>query len=407
MNTPLTYFILIAILVMLAGTLILISRRLDSFRKRSELGEERLASFIELAVDGIFIGDASGNLIGVNSRACELTGYPRDALLSKNMRDLFSEDHLQQKPLRYDLLKLGKTIVNERIINRPDGTQVVVEMHSKRLPDGTHQSFMRDITERKRAEEVIRQLNESLSQLVEVRTSELDRSNRELAELCYAISHELRAPIARIQGMCDALREDCNACPGKTPQLYSGRIIAASRQLQRVIDGILHLERLSRAELKRETVDFTALVHKVASELIAAGAEREVSLQVAPDLQVTADPQMLQVCLENLLANALKFSAFSRSSVIKVGHQIQEGRNIYFVSDNGAGFDMAYADKLFIPFQRLHGQEEFPGIGIGLAMVKRVVERHNGRVWANALPEHGATFFFSLGEEPVNECAAS
>jgi len=241
------------------------------------------------------------------------------------------------------------------------------------------------------------QLRRELERLKDQRSSDLERVSQELTEFCYAISHELRAPIARLQGMSEALKEDCADCPRETPRIYASRIAYASRQLEQVVDSILFLSRLSRSTLTPGDVDLTGLAGQVIESLLAKGPKREVSVVLAPGLTAHADPKLMKVCLENLLGNALKFTAFSREPMIEFGVTDHNGQRTFFVRDNGAGFDMAYIDKLFIPFQHLHSQKEFPGIGIGLATVRRIVDRHGGTVWAEAVEGKGATFFFTLG----------
>lgn len=241
------------------------------------------------------------------------------------------------------------------------------------------------------------QLRQELECLKDQRSTDLERTDQELTEFCYAISHELRAPIARLQGMSEALREDCSECPRETPRIYAGRIAYASRQLEQVVDSILFLSRLSRSILAPSDVDLSGMADQVVASLLAKGPKREVSVVIAPGLTAHADPDLMKVCLEKLLDNALKFTAFTREPLIEFGITDQNGQRVFFVRDNGAGFDMAYSDKLFIPFQHLHSQKEFPGIGIGLATVRRIVERQGGKVWTEAAEGKGATFFFTLG----------
>ncbi len=259
----------------------------------------------------------------------------------------------------------------------------------------------RDVTEVKRleqerllAEGEVRRLNERLEHLVAERTAELQQANRDLTSFCYAISHELRGPIARLQGFSEMLGE---SLPGDVEQalFFARRIAAASDQLQQVTDAVLHLSRVSRSELSLRTVDLSVLAGAVVGMLRGSIAERRVEVVIEPGLSVTGDPDLLKLCLENLLGNAIKYS--SRRSVARIEFGRDPATGAFFVRDNGAGFDMTYAGKLFMPFQRLHCQDEFPGTGIGLATVQRIVERHGGRVWATGVVDGGATFYFSLG----------
>ena len=235
-----------------------------------------------------------------------------------------------------------------------------------------------------------------LEQLVAERTSEFDRINQELAEFCYAISHELRAPIARLQGMSAVLLEECSACPKENPHNIAERIHHASLQQRKVVDAILALARISRIELQLQEVDLSTQAVHIIKKLLADVPQHEISIAVTPGIKVLADPGLMHVCLQNLLSNAVKFTAHKGDARIEFGRDQQDGEEIYFVRDNGAGFNMKYVDKLFVPFQRLHKQDEFSGTGIGLATVCRIVKRHGGRIWANAERNKGATFFFSL-----------
>lgn len=254
----------------------------------------------------------------------------------------------------------------------------------------------RDVTERKAAEEEIRRLNSELEHLVSVRTLELERINKDLAGFCYAISHELRAPVARLQGFSRVLREDCAE---EDRYFCYERIETASRQLQTVIDAILMLSRLSRMELNFTTVDLTA----GALEIVAVLQEGELwnahEVIIQEGMHCRGDVDLLHICLENLLANAVKYSSKVLKPKVTFGMESTEEGKVFFVRDNGAGFDMAFADKLFVPFQRLHQQDEFPGTGIGLATVQRILERHGGRIWAEGKEGEGATFFFTLGDQ--------
>ena len=236
-----------------------------------------------------------------------------------------------------------------------------------------------------------------LEELVAEQTAELRAVNKELEAFAYSVSHDLRAPLRSINGFGQALVEDYGPMLDPTAQDYVRRMRAASQRMGRLIDDLLHLSRLTRRDIHRENVDLSALARGVAEEVCATEPGRQVDLVIAEGLVGYGDPGLLRILMENLLSNAYKFTSRHDSACIEFGLNRQEGEAVYFVRDDGAGFDMAYADKLFGAFQRLHRTADFEGAGIGLATVQRIVHRHGGRVWAKGAVEEGATFYFTLG----------
>jgi signal transduction histidine kinase len=241
-------------------------------------------------------------------------------------------------------------------------------------------------------------LYRDLEQRVEARTAELAAAHRELEAFSYSVSHDLRAPLRAIDGFAQATLEDCGDALGADGRDHLGRVRAATRRMSALIDDLLSLARVSRVAIDRARVSLSELAAHVAADLADTDPARAVTWNIHPGVVVDADRGLLRVLLENLLGNAWKFTARRADAVIEVGSAEQNGQRVYFVRDNGAGFDMKYAAKLFAPFQRLHDSAEFPGTGVGLATVQRVVRRHGGTIRAEGEVGAGATFTWTLGD---------
>lgn len=224
---------------------------------------------------------------------------------------------------------------------------------------------------------------------------ELEAANKELEAFSHSVSHDLRAPVRHIDGFTRALLEDYGEQLDETGREHLERVRAAARRMSQLIDDMLHLSRVSRAELRREETDLAALAREIAAELRRNHPERPVEFEAAP-AAAQCDPRLVRIALENLLGNAWKFTGRCDRPRVEFGAAERDGKPLYFVRDNGAGFDMAYAKRLFGAFQRLHSDDEFPGTGVGLATVQRIVHRHGGRIWAEAGIGKGAAFYFTL-----------
>jgi signal transduction histidine kinase len=256
---------------------------------------------------------------------------------------------------------------------------------------------MQRVAERERARSEISELNASLERRVAERTADLERANRELEAFSYTVSHDLRAPLRAINGFAHLLLEgEGERLSGEGKRMF-GRIVHNSNRLGELIDDVLEYSRAGRIALVPAGVDFESLAHSVAHELLESYPDATVDVARLPRVQ--GDETMLRQVLVNLVGNALKFSTGSPRPRVEIGMQEGDGRRVYYVRDNGVGFDMNYAGKLFGMFQRIHTGEQFPGTGVGLAIVQRLVERHGGEVWAEATPGCGATFYFTLGPE--------
>jgi PAS domain S-box-containing protein len=256
-----------------------------------------------------------------------------------------------------------------------------------------------DITQRKLAELEIQMLNAELEQRVRQRTAQLETANQELEAFSYSVSHDLRAPLRGIDGWSLALIEDYGQSLDETARRYLERVRSETQRMGLLIDDMLQLSRVTRSEMKIEDVDLSALAHGVAGRLQEENPGRRIEFRIEDRLRVRGDMRLLEVALTNLLNNAVKFTGPRAEARIEFGLTGAAGEPAYFVRDNGVGFNMAYASSLFGAFQRLHKASEFPGTGIGLATVQRVVRRHDGRVWAEAVAGSGATFYFTIGEE--------
>jgi light-regulated signal transduction histidine kinase (bacteriophytochrome) len=287
------------------------------------------------------------------------------------------------------------------IMKRKDGTPFDSEHLVTPVIDDSgeivrHVCVVRNISERKKFEEKIKKLNNELECRVTERTAELERMNTELEGFCYAISHEFRAPIARMEGFASMLIEAAGLSGDEQILHCSNRIVAASNRLRTVIDSLLTMNRLSRADMTLLPVNLSEMSLQIVAELLEQNEGRAVTVTIAPDIIVQGDRYMLEICMRNLLGNALKYTSKTTDASIEFGKQRLEGVDTCFVRDNGVGFDMKFVKNLFVPFCRLHTEAEFEGTGVGLATVHRIIEKHGGRIWAEAEPDKGATFFFTL-----------
>lgn len=376
-----------------------------SERKHAELAlresEAKYRRLVELSPDGIgihrdgkieFLNDAAVKLVGARD-AAQVIGsavmdlvHPEDrAGVAERVRSMI-EDGVPVTRSEWRLLRLDGATRDVEAVGMPltyegsPGIQVVV----------------RDITERRRAADEIRRLNEALEQRVQERTAELTAANRELEAFGYSVSHDLRGPLRTIEGFSRLLLEECGQVLNESGREYIERVQASSRRMAQLIQDLLNLSRITRNTIERRRIDLSILAEAVTADLRGSQPEREVEIVVAPAAVADGDPSMLRIVVENLLGNAWKYTGKNARAHIEFGVRDHGGERVFFVSDDGAGFDMEYVGKLFQPFQRLHRVTEFEGTGIGLAIVERIVARHGGRVWAESGVGQGATFYFTL-----------
>jgi len=361
--------------------------------------EERFRATFNQAAVGIGHVAPDGRWLVVNQKYCDITGYTEEELKSLTIREITHPDDLDTSMKHFQLLldgKLGNYSLEKRYI-RKDGSAVWVNLTASAVTDaGGNPKFLvgvvEDISARKQAEEEIEKLNTDLA----ARAAELESANLELEAFGYSVSHDLRKPLTVINSYCQVILEMCGTSLDEQCRAYLKEIYDGTLRMNRLIDALLNFSRLSHCEIKPETVDLSVMAGHITDELRAAEPERRVSFAIAEGVTADGDPTLLRVVLDNLLGNAWKYTGAREEAVIEFGVTEVEGQPACFVRDNGAGFDMAYAEKLFIPFQRLPGADEFRGHGIGLATVERIIRRHGGRLWAEGEPGKGAIFWFTL-----------
>jgi PAS domain S-box-containing protein len=361
----------------------------------------RFRSLIESIEDyAIFVLDGDGHVASWNAGAERSTGWRADEIMGQSFAVLFTgEDRANGAPQRQlDSAAANGVWRGEELRVRKDGTPFLsdVTLTATRDSDGRLLGFAaitRDVSERRRDEGAIAKLNAEL----ERRVAELAAANGELESFSYSVSHDLRGPLRAIDGFSKILSEQYRAQLDEQGRHFLARVRAASQRMGHLIDDLLSLARINRAELHRTDVDVAELARGVIEELRRHDPERAVEVIIDDPAAANGDPRLLRTALDNLIGNAWKFTSKTPAAIIEVGCQRSEEGHRYFVRDNGAGFDMAYIDKLFVPFQRLHEQSEFEGTGIGLATVQRIITRHGGRIWAESTVGRGATFWFTLG----------
>src|SRR5271157_939035 len=376
-------------------------------RKRAEAELRQMSRLIDLAPDAIFIRGRDGTIRSWNRGAEQMYGWSGEEALGHISHDLLATRFPVSLADLEDRLARHGSWEGVLIHSCRDGAQIVVA--SRHVLDREERGeptdvleMNSDITERKRADDELRRLKGELEERVVMRTAQLEAANKDLESFAYSVSHDLRAPLRAIDGFCQILMTEHAPGLDGEPRRYLQRVSENSRKMGLLIDELLHFSRLGRQPMTRQPVAMADLVRQCLEELQGEREGREVEVILGELPPCRADAALLKQVWLNLLANALKFTRSRAEARIEAGSFARDGETVYFVRDNGVGFDMAYVDKLFGVFQRLHRQEDYEGTGVGLALVQRIIHRHGGRIWAEARPDQGAAFFFTLGRSDTD-----
>jgi PAS domain S-box-containing protein len=375
--------------------------RADCVTPSVHASEQRYRRLFETAQDGILILEAeSGRIADANPFLVKLLGFSRSEMVGKTVGELSPfKDVLSNQAMLERVQKDGYVRYEDLPLETIDGRQIAVEFVSNVYECGDEkviQCNIRDITRRKRAEAELHLLNQTLEQRITERTLQLKSANEALQTFNYSVSHDLQAPLRQISSFVDLLQQEARLSLSEKSQ-FLATISKSARQMGKLIDDLMAFSRVGQADLQKADVDLDALVQETLGDFQTQNKERNIAWQLHSLPGVRADRSLLRMVLVNLISNAMKFTGTRDEAKIEIGDvPSQDGETIIFIRDNGVGFNPKYADKLFGVFQRLHIAADFAGTGIGLANVRRIIDRHGGRTWAEGIENGGATFYFSL-----------
>jgi PAS domain S-box-containing protein len=375
-------------------------------RTEQELRTARnyLTNIIDTIAEPVFVKDRQHRWVILNDAICRMIGHSREELLGKTDFDVFPSSEAEIFHQRDEIVfETGKVDTNEELLTDALGNTHTLLTKKTLYTDSSGNPYIvgiiSDITERKRFDEEMKKFNEELEQRVQSRTRELEISNQELESFTYSVSHDLRAPLRAIDGYSNILLSEAETSLADTEVHMLHQVRRNTQQMARLIDDLLDFSRVGKQIPKRQWVSPVTVISGVLEELREEQKDRDVQIQIGELPSLFVDPGMLHQVYYNLLSNALKFSRSRPHTRIEIGVQVRDGKNVYFVRDNGIGFDMEYRDQLFGVFQRLHHLVEYEGTGVGLAIVHRIIQRHHGEIWAESEEGKGAIFYFTLDTE--------
>jgi PAS domain S-box-containing protein len=362
-------------------------------------------NLIEASLDSLVTIGPDGKITDVNATTENITGYNREKLIGTTFSDYFTDPENARSGYKKIFME-GSVRDYPLEIKHINGHITPVLYNASLFKDENGQvvgafASARDITERIRGEEAIKRMNTELEMRVVQRTIQLQNANQELKAFSYSVSHDLRGPLANINGWSQILFKECKDQLGENGNIYLNRVISESIRMGILIEDILKLSKVTLTELKMETVDLSVIAQNIVRRLKEKPTDHRIDFIIPPGIIAFCDPHLLDIALTNLLENAYKFTGKLSQADIEFGKSIMEGKPTYWVRDNGAGFDMANSKNLFGAFQRLHKQADFPGTGIGLATVQRIIHRHGGDIRAESKINQGTTFYFTLPEDRI------